>query len=180
MADNGERSQSDDPTVRGALGRLGLRQPTPSTMVVTASRQTSLSPEVIWKAWSNLEAWPRWSKPILQSARWLEGRTWEVGSKFEQTRNLGAPVGRQVTVETVREVNQGQSVSWWEGTGGMKSCHLWFFEPLADGGTMVHETEVFVGFLPLLFKLVMRGRLRNMFQESVDGLIKHAEREPTG
>jgi hypothetical protein len=171
-----QEPQQEDPTIRGALGRLGMMHPTAATLVVVASKETKLPPEVIWKAWSNLEQWPRWSKPLVQSARWLEGRDWQVGSKFELTRSLGAPVGRQVSVETVREVNPGQSVGWWEGKSAMKGCHLWFFEPLPEGGTRIHKTEVFIGMIPFLFKPIMRRSIKKLFEEAIDGLIKYAER----
>lgn len=166
----------EDPTIKGALGRIGMQRPTPSTLVIVATAETNLTPEEVWEAWSKLEEWPRWCKPMLQSARWLENRTWEVGSKFEQKRSLGAPIGTQLTVETVREVNPGQSVAWWDGTGPYKNCHLWFFEPMPTGGTRIHKTEVFVGFLFFMFKPFIKGGLTRSFKEAVDGLVKHAER----
>lgn len=153
-----------------------MTHPSAATLVVTVARDTVLPPERVWEAWAHLEYWARWSKPLIQSARWLEGREWAVGSKFEQVRSLGVPIGRQVTVDTVREVNPGQSVAWWDGKGGIKGCHLWFFEPLANGGTRIHKTEVFLGLLPLLFKRIMRRSLTNAFDQSVEGLIRYAER----
>ncbi len=168
-----------DPTVRGALGRMGMTQVGAATLAVTVSKDCALSPEVIWNTWCQIEQWPRWSKPLHQGARWLEGRDWVVGARFEQIRSLGAPIGRQVTVETVREVNPSQSVGWWDGKGGIKSCHMWFFEPLPDGGTRIHKTEVFVGFLIFLFKPLLRKTLTKSFEEAVDGLIRYAERAPS-
>lgn len=176
MAEKKQEATNEDPTIKGALGRLGMQRTTPATLVIVATAETSLSPETVWAAWSKIEDWPRWSKPMLQSARWLEGRTWVVGSKFEQVRSLGAPIGRQVTVETVREVNPGQSVAWWEGTGPFKTCHLWFFEPLSSGGTRIHKTEVFIGMLFLMFKPLLRRGLTQQFTEAVQGLVKFAER----
>ena len=176
MAEKTQPVVTEDPTIKGALGRIGMQRPTPSTLVVVATADTSLSPEAVWEVWSKIDEWPRWGKPLMQGARWLEGRTWEVGSKFEQTRALGAPIGRQVTVETVREVNPGQSVAWWDGTGPFRTCHLWFFEPLPSGGTRIHKTEVFLGFLMLLFKPILRRGLTHQFEEVVQGLVKHAER----
>lgn len=170
-----------NPTIRGALVRLGLTSLGPATLAIVATKETSLSPEQVWETWSKIDQWTRWSKPLHENARWLEGRTWEVGSKFQQIRSFGAPVGKQVTVETVREVNPGQSVSWWGGKGGsMKTCHLWFFEALPDGGTRVHSTEIFLGPIVLIFRFLLKSNVQKMFKASVEGLIKTAEREHHG
>lgn len=170
-----------DPTIRGALARLGLTSASASCLAVTSTKDTNLPPDVVWETWSHLEQWSRWSKPLLISARWLEGRTWEVGAQFEQTRAMGAPIGRQVTVETVREVNPGQSVAWWDGKGGsIRTCKVWYFELLPDGGTRVHCTGVFVGPLVFLFKFALRKNLQRGFDSAVEGLIKSAEREHPG
>lgn len=158
--------------------RLGLTSAGPATLAICASKESRLTPEQIWETWSKLDQWPRWSKPLHTTARWLEGRTWAVGAQFEQVRNLGAPIGRQVTVETVREVNPGQSVGWWGAKGGsVKTGHLWYFEPLPEGGTRVHSTEVFMGPIVFLFRFMMKGNLQRAFDAAVDGLIKAAERE---
>ncbi len=167
-----------DPTVRGALARLGLTSTGPSILAVSASTQTNIDTEQVWQTWSKLEQWPRWAKPLITTARWLDGRHWEVGAQFELVRSLGFPIGRQVTVETVREVNQHQSVAWWGGKGGsLKTCQLWYFESLPEGGTQVHVTEIFVGPLVFLFRIFLKGALTRGYQEAVEGLVKAAERD---
>lgn len=167
----------DDPTVKGALGRLEMIKPNASTLVIHTSAETDLSPEEIWKVWSDLERWPTWCKPLVSSTRWLEKRDWEVGAKFEQTLHLGFPNGKKVSVETVREVNENQSVTWWKNEAGVKSCHIWFFMPLQNGGTRVYNTEIQVGYQVLLYKIFVKGGWTSAFQQCVDNLIKTAQRE---
>jgi hypothetical protein len=175
----GEATEAvQDPTIRGALARLGLPSASGKVLAVTASADTKLDPEHVWATWSKLDQWPRWSKSFVSASRWLEGRKWEVGAQFELVRTLGFPIGRQVTVETVREVNEGTSVAWWDGKGGsFRTCHIWFFESLPEGGTRIHSTEVLVGWVVALFKPLMRRTLTRSFEEATQALARAAERE---
>jgi uncharacterized membrane protein len=167
---------NDAPTVKGALGRMGMRSPNMATLVVSASATTSLPTQQLWNTWAQLERWPSWSQSLYCSARWLEKRDWEVGAKFEQVINYGFPLGKAVSLDVVKEVNPGQSVSWWKSANGVKSCHIWFFEPTREGGTRVTKTEVFVGPVIWLSKPLLKKRLQASFQACVEGLIKAAER----
>jgi len=165
------------PTIQGALVRLGMHAPSGSTVVVTASAKTKASPADVWRVWSEIEKWAIWSKPLHSSARWLEKRSWVVGAQFEQVLNYGFPLGKSVSVETVKEVNPNQSVAWWKEAKGVKSCHIWFFEPLQEGGTQITKTEVFVGPALVLGKLSgAKKRWSELFQQSVNGLIKAVDR----
>ena len=170
---------SETPTVKGALGRLGMMHPNPATLMITASTTTKASPEAVWETWSQIEKWSGWGKPLIANARWLEGRNWEVGTKIEVINLLGFPFGRTVSIDTIKEVNPGQSVSWWKTAKGIKSCHIWFFEPLREGGTRIVKTEVFVGLTIFVNKPVVKKKWRALFQEAVDGLAKAVERNDT-
>ena len=168
--------EHEQPTIKGALGRLGMTGPNLATLMISASVKTKASPEAVWETWRQIELWSSWGKPLIANARWLEGREWEVGTKIEQTNVWGFPFGRTVAIDIVKEVNHGQSVSWWKSAKGIRSCHIWFFEPLREGGTRIVKTEVFVGFTILLNKLVIKRKWKALFQESVDGLAKAVER----
>src|SRR4029077_2734052 len=99
----------EQPTIKGALGRLGMVGPNLATLMISASVKTKASPEAVWETWSQIEKWSNWGKPLISSARWLEGREWEVGTKIEQINTWGFPFGRTVAIDTVKEVNPGQS-----------------------------------------------------------------------
>lgn len=54
-------------------------------MRILTVRETAwfnVEPETIWQQVSLLEEWPRWCSG-LKSARWLKGKPWSIGSRFE-------------------------------------------------------------------------------------------------
>lgn len=166
----------NEPAVKGALNRLGLNSPSATTLVVHHQEITELPAAKLWEVLEDVERWSKWSKPLHERARWLEKRTFEFGARFEQVRHKGFPIGRQVTVETVREVNPGSSVAWWDGEGGLKSCRIWLFETMGDGRTKVSSTEVYRSFLILLAKPILSKRWNRLNKQSVSGLIEFAKR----
>ncbi len=166
----------EQPTIKGALGRLGMTQPHVGTLMISASTKTKAAPEDVWRTWSEIENWPKWGNPFIVNSRWLERREWEVGAKFEQAHQWGFPFFHTVSIDIVKEVNPGQSVSWWKSAKGIRSCHIWFFEPLREGGTRIVKTEVFVGFSIWLFKPLLKKKWSKFFQDTVNGLARSAER----
>lgn len=157
-------------SVRSALQRLGIERPGSGTLAVAARVVTDVPIAAIWQIWSDLERWPAWSHPLHQSTRWLEKRTWEVGAKFEQIRNLGFPFGRALSIETVREVMPERCVSWWKSEHGVGSCHIWFFDTLPDGRTAITNTEVITGPTIALAKPMCRTRWNALFDLAVHNL----------
>src|SRR5579871_594862 len=139
----------EQPTIKGVLARLGLIYASPSTMLVTASTMSKLPSEQVWAAWSKLDRWPTWNK-LVTSAKWTKKKAFETGAEFEMVQNYGFPFSsKKAFSETVRDCNPPQSASWWKESNGVKSCQLWFFEPLADGTTKITFTAGYHG-LPLL------------------------------
>jgi hypothetical protein len=61
---------------------------------------------------------------------------------------------------------------------GIKSCHMWSFAPLPDGGTHVSNTEVFAGLPVALLRPLVARRWNRLFQGAVDGLIRRASAGP--
>lgn len=164
----------DEALIKGALARIGLQAVGGGVVAISASALTDLAPQSLWKTWAQLESWPKWSKGLHLSARWLEKRDWEVGAKFEHTVNYGFPIGKIVSLETVMEVNPGQSVSWWKHEKGVHSCHVWAFAPLTDGRVRVSKAAVYRGVQFSLAKPFLAQRLRQQYQATVDGLIRAA------
>lgn len=168
--------QESDPMVKGVYRRLNLAGPRPGTVAIGTAIDVPMAAEELWKVLESLDDWSKWS-PIHSGARWLGGRTFEVGAKFQQVRHLGFPIGRQVTVEMVREVVPHQMVAWWDGNGGLRNAHLWTFEPRPDGGTRVYNVEVLCGPLVFFAKPYLRRRLRKLFRQSLEGLERIVELE---
>ncbi|MBO0684684.1 MAG: SRPBCC family protein [Candidatus Dormibacteraeota bacterium] len=159
-------------TVAYALGRLSLPRPSWKTLVVSATRDLDLPPDRVWNTWSKLESWPEWSTPLHEATRWTGTPGWTAGATFEQTLRLGFPVGKSVNAVTVGAAEPGRMVSWWNTEGGMRSCHVWRFSPLAQEGTRVTDTEVFDGVLIGLLKPLLRGSWQRRFEASVAGLVR--------
>jgi hypothetical protein len=158
-----------------ALKKIGVNKPTWQTIVVGTSREVDVPPAAIWKLWSQLEMWPTWSKPLHNAARWTGSGGWEVGSRFEQDLNLGFPLGAKTSAETVGEIIPGEQVIWWKDENGVKSCHVWSFEALADGRTKVTDVEVFHGVPMGLVKPLVAGDWQRKFEASVEGLVAKAQ-----
>jgi hypothetical protein len=165
-----------DPIIKSIYSRLGLEGPKLNTVAVQHSEVTNISSAKLWDILENVEQWSRWGKPWMERSRWLEKRKFEVGARFEQVRKMGIPIGRQVTVETVRELIPGVSVAWWDADGGIRSCRVWSFEAQADGQTKVTSSEVFVGPLIFLCRLVVQRYWNKLNQKMVIGLIEFAKR----
>lgn len=167
--------QPTDPLVKSAFVRLGLQGPTASCVAIGTAIDLPFTPEQIWQVLEDVENWHKWAGGLHDPGRWLDGRHFEVGSRFEQIRRLGPPIGRQVTVETVREVVPNQMVAWWDGNGGVRNAHLWSLEVRTDGHTRVFNIEVLCGPLVLLAKPMLRTRLRKRFMASLEGLKRALE-----
>ena len=164
-------------TIEYALRRIGIARPSWQTVVVSASQEVALPRRLIWDTWSKLEDWPQWSAPLHVSTRWLGDPGWRAGASFEQVLDLGFPLGRTVSPETVGAAVEGETVSWWKEAKGIKSCHVWHFAVLAPDRTLVTNTEVFHGVSIGLLKPIAARRWRERFRASVDGLAAQARQE---
>jgi hypothetical protein len=166
-----------DPVIRGALGWLDLSRKTPATMIVQARAHSKASPERIWEIFSDLEKWPTWTKPLITKAKWVHGNEWLSGAQFEQTVNYGFPFSGKPSVETIKDCIPAQSVAWLKSAKGVKTIHLWYFQPNIDGTCDIVNTEVMYGQAIFFVNLIgARRKQAKMFQTVVDNLIRMAER----
>jgi len=164
-------------SVRFALDHIGVGRPSWQTMVLSVARDVDLPVERLWTTWADLDAWPRWSA-LHEAARWTGAPGWTAGATFEQTLQLGFPVGRSVNPVTVGAAEAGHLVSWWEAGGGLRSCHVWAFDAISPERTRVTDTEVFHGLATGLLKPLLRPRWQSLFERSVDGLVRAATSTP--
>jgi len=163
-------------TIQYALQKIGIERPTWQTVVVSASKEVALPRQRLWDVWVKLEEWPEWSTPLHVSTRWISEPGWRVGAVFEQVLNLGFPLGRTVSPETVGAMVDGENISWWKDAKGIKSCHVWEFAALSPDRTQITNTEVFHGASIGLLKLVAARSWQRMFEASVAGLIQRAQK----
>jgi hypothetical protein len=164
------------PLVMEALRPLGVAEPTWQTLVIYASRDIELPRDTVFEAWSKLDAWPSWARPLILQARWLDLPGWRAGARFEQTLDLGFPLSRLHTVETVTAANSGHFVSWSKEESGVRSNHVWSFEELPDGGTRIVDFEIFQGALAGFARPLVERGWQARFEDAVTGLVAYARK----
>lgn len=162
--------------IRTALRMIGIVQPAWRTLIVSATQDVNVPLETIWTAWTCLEDWPRWSASMYRSTRWIGSAGWQVGGKFEQTVELGIPLGSRRTIETIGECDPMRRVRWCKTSGGIKSCHVWSFTVLPNGKTRITNTEVFHGTFIGLIKPIVAGQWERSFNATVTGLAQQARK----
>ena len=165
-----------NPLVGAAMQPIGLATPSWQTVVLFASRDTDLPPAKLWATWERLEGWPQWSSPLVVETRWLDAPGWRAGAHFEQVLDLGLLLNRVRSTETVGFVNPGRLASWWKDEGGLKSNHVWSFEPLPGGGCRIVDLEILHGVLMGLARPLAEEIWQRRFDDAVDGLIVAARR----
>ena len=166
--------ESEAETIDLALQNIGIQEPTWQTVVVAASNETDVPREAVWETWSELENWPTWSNPLHVSARWLGEAGWGEGAEFEQVLTLGPPLGTITAQEKVSAIVPGERAMWCKDENGVKSCHIWQFETLSNGRTRITNVEVFHGSAMGLAKPLVANNWQQMFETSVEGLIRQA------
>ena len=166
-------------TVQYAMDRIGIERPSWQTLTVSALRETALPAEALWDTFTRLGTWPLWSAPLHVGTRWLGEPDWIVGAKFEQTLELGFPIGRRVDHVTIGAVEPDRMVAWWNLEGAVWSCHVWQFAKAVPGRTLVTDTEVFHGPAVGLLRPLVAARWRRLFQASVAGLEAATRRART-
>ena len=153
-----------------AMRRIGVDQPEWRTLVISISKEVNVPRSVIWSIWAELPGWPRWSRPLHKSARWLGKPGWRTGAQFEQVLNLGFPVGERTSHERVESVSEGEQVVWRKEEDGIRSCHIWKLEELPGGRTRIINTEVFHGTSVGMIKILVGPRWLTLFELAVDQL----------
>jgi hypothetical protein len=164
----------NEPSVQAVLEQIGISQPGWRTLVVFSSREVEIPAPVLFSAWSRLEEWPQWSQPLHIATRWLGPAGWKPGAQFEQTLNLGSPMGQVISKEKVVAVVRGRSVIWSKEENGIKSCHLWVFDRLMSGQTRIIDVEAFQGVKIGLLRPLLENRWKRMFDAGLEGLIRYA------
>ncbi len=182
-------------TVEEILDQMGIARLGWSTLIVAASQETPLPRAKLWAAWADLTRWPAWSAPMVESARWVGPPGWRKGARFEQQLDLGPrdfpgesfgpfnwlvrAAGRRTAQAQVVAVESGRSVGWRGGAQRpgrrwFRTYHVWTFQDMAGGGTLVTDVEVFDGPLAGLLKPIVRRHWNGYFARAVAGLIETA------
>lgn len=120
----------------------------------------------VWKLQTDIESWSKWQPEI--SMAHLEGPL-ETGTRFKWTS------GGFTLTSTLGEIVQNRFMGW-NGKGfGASAIHIWEFDALDNGNTLVRTSESMDGWLVKLLKKMMSKKLDESLNTWLKALKKAAE-----
>lgn len=167
-----------NPDIAFCLQRVGKDRAGLDTLVIAGEADTEVSGADLWATWTDLPRWPEWS-PLHRSVTTTGTEGLAAGATFDQQISLGFPIGTTTQHVTIDLLEPARRASWSGDSNGVRSCHLWSFSPLPDGGTHVSNVEVFAGLTVAMLRPLVARRWNRLFQTAVDGLIHSAAGERT-
>jgi hypothetical protein len=129
-------------------------------------------PEVVWGVLAAIDSWSEWN-PVIAGVQ-LDG-TMREGTRGRLMIVLPAPLGRRTLPVRLVTVRPHVELAWKGGIPGvMVGRHGFRLVPTTKGTRVVH-TEVFVGVLAPLVRL-LRGQLGKGYRRLNQGLRERCER----
>ncbi len=90
--------------------------------------------------------------------------------------NLGLRRWKEAAKNRVMSVDPGRSAEWGGSSGGLRTAHLWRFEPRQSGGVHITSIAVFHGSSIGVLKPFVAMRWQRLFQAQVEGLVDMADK----
>lgn len=134
--------------------------------VVLASKELEIRAplEKVWGIHADINAWPTWQPEISQTS---------LKSSLETGVVFNWKSGGFKLTSTVEHFCEYQSIGWTGRGVGSSAIHIWKFEPLANGNTLVRTRESMEGWLVKMLK----GMLARKLNESLDTWLTALQRE---
>lgn len=124
------------------------------------------SVEKVWEIQTDINAWPKW-QPEITNAR--------IAGKLESGESFVWKSGGFKLTSTIDEVSE-YSFLGWHGQGfGASAIHVWEFERLDNGNTLVRTNGSMDGWLVRLLKGMMDKKLNESLDVWLDALKKTSE-----
>jgi hypothetical protein len=171
---NEGKTPDETRAINVALENIDLSEPTWQTIVVCSSYEVNLPKKVVWETWSRIGEWNTWSPSLVKSARWLGQESWRDGAAFEQTLDLGFPLGTVTVHDTVGTFLEAEVVGWQHRGDHLVYSIIWLFEDLPDGKTMIVNAKIVHGSFVWLLKPIVMNRWQEQIEASVAALAKQA------
>ena len=136
--------------------------------VLKTSKEIEIQAPVdkVWDIQFNIEAWPEW-QPEISDVK-LESNlkpgasfVWKSGG-FKLTSIIG-------------QVSKNSFIGWFGKGFGASAIHIWEFEQLENGNTLVRSNESMDGWLVKMLKGMMDKKLNDSLDIWLDSLKKAAE-----
>lgn len=167
---------ASDRLVMQVLNRMGIGSPSWRSLIVLNLADAEADPGRVWLTWADIDNWPSMS-PLVNATRWTSGDPWRPGSEFVVEMNLGLRLGSKTAKKRVMSVDPGQSAEWSQSRGGLRTAHLWRFEPRQSGGVHITSVAVFHGSSIGVLKPFVAKRWQRLFQAQIEGLVDMADTE---
>lgn len=165
---------ASDGLVVQVLNRMGIGSPSWKSLIVLNLADAEVDPELVWLTWADIENWPLMS-PLFNATRWTSGDPWRPGSEFVAELNVGRRLGGMTANDRVMSVDTGKSAEWGQSRAGLRTAHLWRFEPRQGGGVHITSVAVFHGLSIGLRKPFVAKKWQRLFQAQIDGLVEMSE-----
>lgn len=165
------KNPDESRAIKAALQSVGLSVPNWQTIIVCASREANVPRHVVWETWSRLEDWPLWAPQLVKSAQWHGADGWRNGALFKQVLDLGFPLGKETSIETVKTCLLGSKMIWWKKTRNSTACRLWLFEDTPGGKTRIIYVDITHGSTTWMIKPLVVSRWEARFDGAIEGLI---------
>ena len=163
-----------DRLVMQVLNRMGIDSPSWKSLIMINLADAEADPKQVWLTWADITNWPSMS-PLVNATHWTSGDPWRPGSEFVAELNLGLPQWNEMVKNRVMSVDPGRSAEWGLSRGGLRTAHLWRFEPRPSGGVHITSVAVFHGSSIGVRKPFVARRWQRLFQAQLDGLVDMAD-----
>ncbi len=122
--------------------------------------------EKVWNIQTNIDAWHEW-QPEISNSRLVSNL--ESGATF-----VWKSGGFKLT-STISKISEYNFIEWYGKVFGASAIHIWEFEQMDNGHTLVRTQESMDGWLVKLFKGVMGKKLNESLEIWLNSLKQKAE-----
>jgi len=135
--------------------------------VASSEIEMHASPEVVWRALTDIAAWPSWN-PDVRSVE-IDGPP-APGTTFRWKAGPGS------ITSILREVDLPRRIAWTGKTLGITAIHVYELEP-QDDVTLVRSAESWDGLVVRLLRRRMSKTLEEATAAGLERLKREAERQ---
>ena len=133
------------------------------------SRDTSASPDAVWKIWSDTTTWPTWNPDV---------RSISLDGPFQSGTTGSMTTDRGTHALVLENVVDGQSFDLVTSPAPASTFHFHCEVRPSETGSRVSQGVSMTGLLGPVFALMMGNRIATGFEQILSGLATAAESTP--
>ena len=123
--------------------------------------------EKVWQTQSNINNWPNWHPKISKA---------ELKGNLEEKSSFVWVADGYKLNSILQKVSENEVIAWTGKGFGASAIHIWEFEALENGKTLVRTKESMDGWLVKLLKGMMRKKLDESLGFWLEALKIEAEK----